>query len=165
MPASAQELDDGPVAMTAQERTVWATLVAVVVSSVAYLAVIVTRSLTRPVAEVSWVEPMVWTMGLAVAGAVILSIVSAVVAAARRPADCPTAARGEVIADARDHEIGRLGGRAALSTISAGAGAALVLTMLDAHPFWIGNLLFVCGAAAAVAEAAVRIRLYRRGFS
>jgi hypothetical protein len=69
-----------------------------------------------------------------------------------------------VTADARDREIGRLGGRPALVAISAGSGGALALTMLGVHPFWIGNLLFVGGAAAAVAEAAAQIRLYRRGF-
>jgi hypothetical protein len=36
--------------------------------------------------------------------------------------------------------------------------------MLDVHPFWIGNLLFLGGTAAAVAEATAQIRLYRRGF-
>ncbi len=155
--------DDSSVPMTARERTVWASLAAVVVSSGAYLALVVPRLLTRPVAEVSWAEPMAWSMGLGVAGAIILSIVFTVVAEANRRDGC-SSARGEVTSDDRDREIGRLGGRAALAAISAGSGGALVLTMLGVHPFWIGNLLFVGGAAAAVAEAAAQIRLYRRGF-
>ena len=48
-------LDDGPVRMTVVERTVWASLVAVVVSSGAYFALMVPRLLSRPVAEISWV--------------------------------------------------------------------------------------------------------------
>jgi hypothetical protein len=151
--------DEAPVAMAAQERAVWASLAAVVVSTGGYLALVVPRVLTRPVAEISWVRPMAWALGLAVAGSVVLTIVLATVAAARRPDGC-----AEMQADVRDREIGRLGGRAALATISLGAGGALVLAMLGTHPFWIGNLLFVCGAAGAVVEAATKIRLYRQGF-
>jgi hypothetical protein len=156
--------DDGPVPMTARERAVWAGLAAVAVSSGVYLVLVARRLLTRPVAEVSWVEPMLWAMGLAVAGAVVLSVVFTVVAEARRRDGCSPGRRGEVMSDARDREIGRLGGRAALAAISAGSGGALILTMLDVHPFWIGNLLFLGGTAAAVAEATAQIRLYRRGF-
>jgi hypothetical protein len=36
--------------------------------------------------------------------------------------------------------------------------------MLDAHTFWIGNLLFLAGAVGAIVESIAKIRLYRRGF-
>jgi hypothetical protein len=157
-------LDDEPVRMTVVERTVWASLVAVVVSSGAYFALMVPRLLSRPVAEISWVGPMLWAMGLAVAGSVLLTIVSTVAAVATRRGGCSPASRGEVTSDVRDQEIGRLGGRASMSVISVGFGAALVLAMLDVHTFWIGNLLFLFGTAGAVVETVTKIRLYRQGF-
>ena len=107
---------------------------------------------------------MLWAMGLAVAGSVLLTIVSTVAAAANRRGGCSPASRGEVTSDVRDQEIGRLGGRASMSVISVGFGAALVLAMLDVHTFWIGNLLFLFGTAGAVVETVTKIRLYRRGF-
>lgn len=156
--------DDEQVRMTAQERTVWASLVTVVASAGTYLALIVPRLLSRPVAEISWVRPMLWTMVVAIAGTVLLTIVFTIVAEASRRGTSSPVMRGEVASDVRDREIGRLGARATMSVISVGSGGALVLAMLDLHPFWIGNLLFLSGAVGAVVEAATKIRLYRRGF-
>ncbi|GGQ55620.1 hypothetical protein [Couchioplanes azureus] len=156
--------DDGPIPMTAQERTVWATLVTVIVSSGAYFALVVPRLLTRPVPEISWVAPMLWTIGLSVAAALVLTIACEVIAAAGRRGSCVPAGRGEVTSDVRDREIGRIGWGASMTVISVGFGAALVLAMLDADTFWIGNLLFLFGAVSAVVETVTRIRLYRRGF-
>ncbi|MHB9859048.1 hypothetical protein [Streptomyces sp. YIM S03343] len=155
---------DEPVRMTVIERTVWASLVTVIVSSGAYLALIVSRLSSRPVAEISWVGPMLWTVGLAVAGTVLLTIVFTVAAEANRRGGCSPASRGEVTSDVRDQEIGRLGWRASMSVISVGFGGALVLAMLDADTFWIGNLLFLFGTAGAITEAITKIVLYRRGF-
>ncbi len=164
MAAVGPRLDDGEtVRMTVVERTVWASLAAVVVSSGAYIAVMASRLLTRPVAEVSWVVPMLWTIGLAVAGSVLLTIVFTIAADVGR-GGCSPASRGEVSSDVRDQEIGRLGGRASMGVMSVGFGGALILSMLDVHTFWIGNLLFLFGTAGAVVEAATKIRLYRRGF-
>ena len=164
MAAGALRPDDEPVRMTAAERTVWASLVAVVVSSGGYFALLAPRLLSQPVEEISWVAPMLWTMGLAVAGSALLSTVFATVAAVRPAAECSPAARGEVTSDVRDQEIDRHGAGISLIVISLGAGGALVLAMLDVHTFWVGNLLFLFGTLTAVVEAGTKIRLYRRGF-
>jgi hypothetical protein len=156
--------DDEQVRMTAGERAVWASLVAVVVASAAYLALLVPRVLSQPVAEISWVDPMLWTIGSAVVSAVVLAIVLTVAVEVGRRGRCAPADHSGVLSDVRDREIGQLGGRASMGVISVGLGGALVLAMLDAHTFWIGNLLFLSGAAGAVVQAATKIRLYRRGF-
>lgn len=156
--------EDEPVQMTPKERTVWASLAAIIVSSCAYLALIVPHLLSRPVTEISWVGPMTWTIGLAIVGSIVLTIGVTIVAEARRPGGCSPTSRGEVTSDLRDQEIGQRGGRASMGVISVGFGGALVLAMLDAHPFWIGNLLFLFGTAGTVVEATTKIRLYRRGF-
>ncbi len=165
MDAAEPHLDDNePVRMTVTERTVWASVVTVIVSSGGYLALMVSRLLSRPVAEISWVVPMLWTLGLAVAGTVLLTIVFTVVAETSRRGRRAPARRGEVTSDVRDQEIGRRGWRASMQVISVGFGSALVLAMLDADTFWIGNLLFLFGTVGAVVEAITKIRLYRRGF-
>ncbi|HLL67565.1 MAG TPA: hypothetical protein VK453_17905 [Micromonosporaceae bacterium] len=156
--------EDEPVRMTVNERAVWASLVVVIVSSGAYFGLMVPRLLSRPVADISWVRPMLWTIGLAVVGTVVLTVVFMVVAEANRHHEGSPASRGEVTSDVRDQEIGRFGSRASTGVISVGFGGALVLAMLDVHTFWIGNLLFVFGTASAVVEATTKIRLYRRGF-
>jgi hypothetical protein len=165
MTAPEPRLDDNePVRMTVNERTVWASVVTVIVSSGAYVALMVSRLLSRPIAEISWAGPMLWTMSLAVAGTVLLTIVFTIAAAANRRGGCSPASRGEVTSDVRDQEIGRLGWRASMRVISVGFGGALVLAMLDADTFWIGNLLFLFGTVGAVVEAITKIDLYRRGF-
>jgi len=165
MKAAQPRLDDSePVRMTITERAVWASASSVIVTSGAYLVLMVSRLLSRPIAEISWVGPMLWTMGLAVAGAVLLTIVFTVAAEAFRRGRGSPASRGEVTSDVRDQEIGRLGWRASMRVISVGFGAALVLAMLDADTFWIGNLLFLFGTVGAVVEAITKIGLYRRGF-
>jgi hypothetical protein len=165
MTAAEPRLDDNePVRMTVNERTVWASVVTVIVSSGVYVALMVSRLLSRPIAEISWVGPMLWTMGLAVAGTVLLTIVFTIAAEANRRDGCSPAGRGEVTSDVRDQEIGRLGWRASMRVISVGFGGALVLAMLDADTFWIGNLIFLFGTVGAVVEAITKIGLYRGGF-
>ncbi|WP_426508688.1 hypothetical protein ACPPVO_59195 [Dactylosporangium sp. McL0621] len=156
--------DDEPVRMTVNERTVWASLATVVVSSGAYGALMVPRLLHQPVAEISWVVPMLWTLGLSIVGSIVLSIVFTIVAEATRGGGSVPACGGTVTSDVRDQEIGRRGWRASMIVISVGFGGALVLAMLDAHSFWIGNLLFVFGTIGAVVEAITKLRLYQRGF-
>lgn len=164
MNAVEPHLDDEPARMSVGERTVWASLISVAVSSGTYFALMVPRLLSRPVAEISWVAPMLWTMGLAIVGSVLLTTVLTVVAEVGRRGGCSPASRGEVTSDVRDQEIGRLGTRASMGVISVGLGGALVLAMFDADTFWIGNLVFLFGTATTVVETITKIRLYRRGF-
>jgi hypothetical protein len=70
----------------------------------------------------------------------------------------------DTVSDARDKEIDLRGDRALVGVLGAGFAGALVLAMLDADTFWIGNLLFVVGTLGAIVETTTKIRLYRRGF-
>lgn len=161
--------DDEPVAMTMNERTVWAYLVTVVLTSGTYLAVVAGRLLHQPVAEVSWVVPMLWTIGASVAGTVLLTIAGAVagavaMAAAKRARPTDVEMETAFATDVRDKEIDRRGGRALVAVLGAGTAGALALAMLHTDTFWIGNLLFVCGTVGAIVETTTKLRLYRRGF-
>jgi hypothetical protein len=174
--------DDEPVAMTMNERSVWAYLVAVVVTSGVYLTLMVTRLVDGPVDEISWVGPMLWTIGASVLGSMVLTIVGTIagtitrsiagtvarsIASARagQPGR-PAAPVVEIDAgsDARDRDINLIGDHRLIGVLGAGFAGALVLAMLDADTFWIGNLLFVFGTLGAIVETVTKIRLYRRGF-
>lgn len=170
--------DDEPVAMTMSERSVWAYLVAVVVTSGVYLTLMVARLADGPVDEIAWVGPMLWTIGASVLGSVVLTLaltiagtISATIT--RSIASARTGRRGRPAApvveidagsDARDKDIDLIGDHALVGVLGAGFVGALVLAMFDADAFWIGNLLFVFGTIGAIVETTIKIRLYRRGF-
>lgn len=170
--------DDDPVAMTMTERSIWAYLVTVVVTSGVYLTLMATRLADRPVDEIAWVGPMLWTLGASVLGSVVLTIVftiagtvSATIARSITSARAgeggrPAAPVVEIDAgsDARDKDIDRAAEHVLVGVLGAGFVGALVLAMLDADTFWIGNLLFVFGTLGAIVETTTKIRLYRRGF-
>ncbi|MCL3860635.1 hypothetical protein [Actinotalea sp. K2] len=170
--------DDEPVVMTSTEWSVWAYLVTVVLTSGTYLTLMAVRLAGQPVDQVEWVVPMLWTLGVSVLGTVALTIVLTIagtitttivrhIVAFCRVGHGDTTVRlpdVETEPDARDKEISLRGDQALVAVLGAGFVGALVLAMLDADTFWIGNLLFVVGTLGAIAETTTRIRLYRRGF-
>jgi hypothetical protein len=151
--------DDESVPMTLEERQVWVYLVTVVVTAAGYVLLIALRLRSQPADEVSWVAPLLVTFGLSVGGTILGTMVAAVVGGA-----CRDDGVGAPAADVRDREIEWLGNRASAGVIGAGFGAGLILAMVDADTFWIGNVLFLFGVLGAVVETITKIRLYRRGF-
>ncbi|WP_159448785.1 hypothetical protein [Demequina sp. NBRC 110053] len=155
------EDERGP--MTLDERSVWVYLVVLIATTVTYAAVVIPRALAGPIEDVEWVVPMIWAIGISIVGTVVGSILGAIgsaVGLAARGRDPET----DLSSDERDKEIERLGNRSTQGVIGAGMLAALVLAMVDADSFWIGNALFVTGAIAGLVETIVKIRAYRRGF-
>ena len=169
--------DDEPVAMTMGERTVWAYLVTVVITSGAYFTIIGTRLADQPADEIAWVAPMLWTIGASMVGSIALTIlftiggtitatISRSIAAARagRPGPVTPTVEIDSGSDARDKDINLISDHALVGVLGTGFLGALVLAMLDVDTFWIGNLLFVFGTLGAIVETTTKIRLYRRGF-
>jgi hypothetical protein len=166
--------DDEPVPMTMNERTVWAYLVTVIVTSGVYLTLMLTRLVGGPVGQIAWVGPMLWTIGVSVLGTVVLTIAGTISGTISRSITSGRlGTRGgapvpvveiDTVSDARDKDIDLIGDRALVGVLGAGFVGALVLAMLDADTFWIGNLLFVVGTIGAIVETTTKIRLYRRGF-
>lgn len=158
-----QPADDERAPMTMNERGAWVSLVMFVATSVAYGAVVVPRALSEPIEQVSWVVPMLWAIGIAIVGTIAGSITAAIGSAiglALRGRD-PSV---ELDSDVRDQEIDWLGTRATQGVTGMGLLAVLVLAMLGADVFWIGNAAFATGAVGAIVETTVKIRAYRRGF-
>ncbi len=155
--------DDDPVVMTAEERSVWVYLAVVIITSTVYLAVVIPRALSQPIEDVSWITPMLWTLGFSIVGTIVGSIVGAIggaIGLAIRGID----PKGQLEGDMRDKDIKRLGDRRG-AVISGGAMfGVLVLAMIGADLFWIGNLVFLAGTVGAFVETVTKIRAYRAGF-
>ncbi|WP_230687317.1 hypothetical protein [Catellatospora vulcania] len=145
--------DDDRVPTTFEERNTWWMAVLVPVTTLAYFAVVVPRLWRQPAAEIAWVTPMLWAIGATIVGSILGSIVSAMLA---RDNHTET--------DVRDRQIVRHGDRIAQAVLGVGAGAVLVLAMVRADQFWIGNVLFLLGAVGTTWGAVAKIRAYRGAF-
>ena len=122
--------DDDPAAMTTNERTAWAYLVTVIVTSGVYLALMVTRMAAGPVATIVWVGPMLWTIGSSVVGTIagtIAGTITATIAATPAVVSEPTAAspmRCQSGADASDRPD-------QVSSVTTGSTSASTSTRLQ----------------------------------
>ena len=135
------------------EKSNWVTLVVSVPTLLVYLAVIVPQVLGHPIAEVSWVQPMIFT----IVGFVVANVVGNVAAAASNPREAEK--KGQ-----RDTEIDHFGERVGNWLIIAGSIAALVLAMAMADHFWIANAIFLGGMAAALVSSVTKIAAYHGPF-
>jgi hypothetical protein len=135
------------------EKSNWVVLFVAVPTLLVYLAVVVPQVLSDPMAEVSWVEPMVF----AIVGFVVANVLGNVVAAASNPGEADKN-------DQRDKEIDRFGERVGNWLIIAGSIVALVLAMTTADHFWIANAIFLGGMAGALLSSATKIAAYHGPF-
>ena len=135
------------------EKSNWVVLVVGVPTLLLYLAFVLPQVLGKPIAEVSWVEPMI----LAIVGFVVANVLGNVVAAAANPGEADKN-------DERDREIDRVGERVGNWLIVAGAITALILAMTRADHFWIANAIFLGGIAGALLSSVTKIAAYRGSF-
>ena len=171
---TANELTEPPAPMSFGERNVWASAIATAIATVAYLVVVVPRALASPVDQVDWVMPMVWAIGGAIVGTIVLSIAGAIGSEVNGTITTSVWASlsgrtGREIAplheeDIRDREIKELGERTTMSIMASSLFMMLVLAIGDADSFWIGNTALIVGTIGTLAGAGVKIRAYRRGF-
>jgi hypothetical protein len=147
------------VAMTFGERNTWVSAFILPAVSIAYFAVVLPRLRDQPAAEVSWVAPMLWAIGASIVGTIVGVIVVSIAAG--------IANRGvlESKEDVRDKQIDRYGDRIAQGIMGFGAAAVLVLAMVEADHFWIGNSLFLIGSIGATWGAIAKLRAYHGAFS
>lgn len=149
--------------MGMEERSAWIQIVVFAVTTGAYLAVVIPRARTQPIEDVEWVVPLLWCMGLSIVSVIIGSIIAGVggaIGLTMRGLDPDS----ELATDARDKEISRHARRRTQWAATVVALGVLVLAMIDADTFWIGSYVYVVSTIAAINEAVVKIRAYRRGF-
>ena len=135
------------------EKSNWVVLVVGVPTLLIYAALVVPQVLGKPIAEVSWVQPMVF----AIVGFIVANVLGNVVAAVSDPAEADKN-------DERDREIDHIGERVGNWLIIAGSIAALVLAMTRADHFWIANAIFLGGIAGALLSSATKIAAYHGSF-
>jgi hypothetical protein len=139
--------------MTFLEKSNWVVLIVGVPTLLVYMAVVVPQVLGKSIAEVSWVQPMIFT----IAGFVVANILGNVVAAATNPREADKN-------DQRDREIDHFGERVGNWLMIAGSIIALVLAMTTADRFWIANAIFLGGMAAALVSSVTKITAYHGPF-
>ena len=135
------------------EKSNWVVLVVGVPTLIVYAVLVVPQVLGKPIAEVSWVQPMLF----AIVGFVVANVLGNVVAAASNPSEADKN-------DERDKEIDHLGERVGNWLIVAGSIAALVLAMTGANHFWIANAIFLGGIAGALLSSVTKIAAYHGAF-
>ena len=135
------------------EKSNWVVLVVAVATLAVYGTWTLTQALGKPVAEIGWVQPMIYS----IVGFIVLNVVGNVIAAATNPKEADKS-------DQRDKEINRFGERLGNYLIIAGTILALVLTMAAADRFWIGNAIYFAGILAAMGASITKIAAYHGPF-
>lgn len=135
------------------EKHNWVAVVVAVPTFLVYAILVLPQVLSKPIAEVAWVQPMILT----IVGFVVAVILGSILAAATNPAEADKS-------DQRDREIDRFGERVGNWLIIAGACAALVLAMARADHFWIANAIYLGGLAGAVLSSVTKIAAYHGPF-
>ncbi|MEI8333678.1 MAG: hypothetical protein WCH74_07480 [Chloroflexota bacterium] len=135
------------------EKSNWVALVVSVPTLLIYAILVVPQVLSKPIAEISWVQPMIFT----IVGFVVANILGNIVAAASNPGEADKK-------DQRDTEIDHFGERVGNWLIIAGSIVALVLAMAMADQFWIANAIFLGGLAGALVSSITKIAAYHGPF-
>ena len=135
------------------EKSNWVALVVSVPTLLIYAILVVPQVLSKPIAEISWVQPMIFT----IVGFVVANILGNIVAAASNPGEADKK-------DQRDTEIDHFGERVGNWLIIAGACTALVLAMAMADQFWIGTAIYFAGILGSLGASVTKIAAYHGPF-
>jgi hypothetical protein len=135
------------------EKSQWVVLVVAAATLATYGTWTLTQMLSKPVAEIDWVQPMIYS----IVAFVVANVVGNVIAAATNPKEADKS-------DQRDKEIDRFGERIGNYVLIAGSIAALILAMAAADRFWIGNAIYFAGILAAVGSSVTKIAAYHGPF-
>jgi hypothetical protein len=135
------------------EKSNWVAIIVSVPTLLIYAILVVPQVLSTPISEVSWVQPMIFT----IVGFIVANVLGNVVAAASNPGEADRK-------DQRDTEIDHFGERVGNWLIIAGACTALVLAMAMADQFWIANAIFLGGLAGALVSSITKIAAYHGPF-
>ena len=138
--------------MSYEEKGTWAYLVAVVGTYAVYLAIILGRLQSTPVAEVPYAWVLLWTT----VASVVASTVGRTLVETVRPSDSRRR-------DVRDKEIYRFGEYASRWFIVAGAAAGFFMALAKWEYFWIANVIYLGFVLWAVVGSVVKLIAYRRG--
>jgi hypothetical protein len=141
------------VGVALEEKRAWIMALVTACGYVTYLLIILSRAGDGPLAETPYVAALLWTVGAAIAVAIVLSIAAEITT----PKDSRTK-------DERDREIERFGEYIGHSFAAIGGVSALVMAMAEVDHFWIANAVYLAFALSGLLASVARIFAYRRGF-
>lgn len=142
--------------MVYEERNAWSGLIVSAVVISAYVIIVLQQASGRPVAEVDWLPPMLWTIGAGIVTTIVISIVWGILAGAKDP-------DGVGKSDVRDRDISRMGARVEQAFVVIAGLGVIALCAVGADVFWIANTMFAGFAVSAVVGSIARVVAYRRG--
>ncbi|WP_283137781.1 hypothetical protein [Rhizohabitans arisaemae] len=138
--------------MSYEEKGKWIYLLVILGTYGTYIAVILGRAGDVPLAEVAYVAPMLWTIGVSI----VLSIVGRIVVEIAKPSESHRL-------DVRDKDIHRFGEYVAGTVLGIAMVVPFGLTMMEADHFWIANAIYAAFVVSALTGACLKLVAYRRG--
>jgi hypothetical protein len=141
-------------AMGYKERSTWIELVVAAGVFLWYLTVIAGRVRGTPVADVAFQGPLIRATVISIVATIVLHILYAILAGSRDTQE-----------DQRDRQVARYGDWVGLWPLVLGAGAALVLAMLEVDHFWVANAIYVGFVVSSLTNSVSRLLAYQRGLS
>ncbi|MFA5607554.1 MAG: hypothetical protein WDA07_10245 [Leucobacter sp.] len=125
---------------------------------VVYIILLLQRAGGGPVANVNWVPIMLWTIGISIAAAILVSILWGIVQGVRDP-------QGATVTDMRDRDISRMADRVGGAFLVIAGLGVIALCALEAELFWIAHTMFFGFAVSAIAGGFAQVIAYRRGLN
>jgi hypothetical protein len=138
--------------MSYEEKGKWVYLLVILGTYGTYVAVILGRTGDAPLAEVAYVSPMLWSIGISI----VLSITGRIVVEIAKPSEA-------LKADVRDRDINRFGEYVGGIVLGIAMVVPFGLTMMEAGHFWIANAIYAAFVASALTSACLKLVAYRRG--
>ncbi|HWK20232.1 MAG TPA: hypothetical protein VNR37_05630 [Microbacteriaceae bacterium] len=137
-----------------EERSAWIMLALAVLGYPAYLILLFAGADGRPLPEIPFAWPMIWTIVGSIAASIVLHAVFRVFT------DLDSNKRDE-----RDRQISRFSDRTGQAFVVIGALAGLALAMLEQPAFWIANAIFLGFFLSAALSSIAKGIAYRTGFN
>lgn len=142
--------------MVYEERNTWSALIVTVITTIAYVIVVVHAAEGGSLTDVEWWPIMAWTIGVSIVATVVVSVLWGIIAGMFDPDSVGTA-------DQRDRDISRIGDRVGQSFMVIGGLGVIILSAFEADTFWIANTMFFGFALAAIVGGIASVIAYRRG--
>ncbi|MFW5884586.1 MAG: hypothetical protein ACOCVW_03815 [bacterium] len=150
--------------MNQEERSTWVSAIVTPIAFIVYAIIILGRADGSSLAQVSYVSPMLWTVGASIVAMIAGNIVAAILAAIGTAITSPDDVDKLDRTDERDKAISKHGEYIGFYVLSVGVVGALALAMLEADHFWIANAICLAFALSSTVASVVKIAAYRRGF-
>jgi hypothetical protein len=138
--------------MSYREKGSWVYLVVTIGSFAIYCAIILRRADGQSLANVSYVQPLLWTLGISVVASTLLRTV----VETARPSESHRF-------DVRDRDINRFGEFVGALVLAVAMAVPFILALVRADYFWIANAIYASFVVWAVVSTTAKLVAYRRG--